>query len=48
MSLEAPEVREGSKVLDVGIQTLGEARIVGKDDQDVTGVLEETAFAQGR
>ena len=46
MNHEAPEVREGAEVLDVGIQIVCGERSTprGKGDRDVTGVLEETAF----
>lgn len=44
-SLEAPEVREGAEVLDMEVKTPCVEPTVGMDDQDVTGVLEETTFA---
>ena len=45
MSAQAPEVREGMEMFDVGAQTVCEERMEGKVDREVTSELEETAFA---
>ena len=47
-SLEGLEVREGTKMLDVGVQAVRKEWTTGEDDRDVTSMLEETAFGQGR
>lgn len=39
------EVREGTEVLDTGLQTARKEQIAAREDREVMGVLEETVVA---